>query len=165
VLRGYIVADRPIRKSPLGGFEGWSDLVRNALIWLGEEDPVETIESARTEDPERQRLEAVITQWHSVLQNRSLTTDAVIKEACAMTLERGTGYDGSDLHVFCHPEFRNALLDVAGERDRVSVRRLGTWLGNNKHKVVGKHRLAAATEHDGLRRWKLEEGDGKGKWR
>ena len=56
VLRAYIIAGRPIRRQPLGGFEGWSDLVRNALLWLGEEDPVETVESARAEDPERQRL-------------------------------------------------------------------------------------------------------------
>jgi hypothetical protein len=165
VLRAYIVAGQPIRRQPLGGFEGWSELVRNALIWLGEDDPVETIETARAEDPERQHLEAVVIQWHAVLADRSVTTQAVIDEARAMTLERGTGPDYTDRHVFVRPEFRNALLDVAGERGRISPPRLGTWIGRNKHKVVGKHRLAVDTDRGGRGRWKLETLDDDGKWR
>jgi hypothetical protein len=165
VLRAYIIAGRPIRRQPLGGFEGWSDLVRNALLWLGEEDPVETVESARAEDPERQRLEAVIAQWHAVLEYRSITARAVIDEACASRFEKGTGPNGTDHHVLLHPDFRNALLDVANERGRVSAGRLGKWLSANKHKIVGNHRLAAAPLSAGSARWKLEERDAEGKWR
>jgi hypothetical protein len=163
VLRAYIIAGRPISRRPLGGFEGWSELVRNALIWLGEEDPVETIETARAEDPERQRLEAVITQWLAVLNDRSVTTRTVIEEACGLDL---TPTPNIPNHItYWHPEFRNALLDVAGERGRVSARRLGTWLGANKHKVVGNHRLAADTPSAGNARWKLEQRGADDKWR
>ena len=48
-MAAYLAAGRPVTKQPLGGFEGWSKLVRNALLWLGQVDPVETIESARAE--------------------------------------------------------------------------------------------------------------------
>jgi hypothetical protein len=163
VLRAYLVVGKPVRRQPLGGFEGWSDLVRNALLWLGEEDPVETIETARAEDPERQHLEAVVTQWHAVLSDRSVTARTVIEEACGFRLDP-TATNPNHI-TYYHPEFRNALLDVAGERGRVSPGRLGTWLGGNKHKVVGKHRLAAAPMRDGQGRWKLEERDEKGNWR
>jgi hypothetical protein len=163
VLRAYIVADRPIRRQPLGGFERWSNLVRNALLWLGEEDPVDTIESARAEDPERQHLEAVITQWRAVLGDRSVTTRTVIEEACGFRLDP---LPGNPNHIaYFHPEFRNALLDIAGERGRVSSGRLGTWLGHNKHKVVGELRLATATKLDGNARWRLEQRDSNGRWR
>jgi hypothetical protein len=163
VLRAYIVAGQPIRRQPLGGFEGWSELVRNALIWLDEADPVDTIESARAEDPERQHLEAVVTQWHAVLGDRSVTTRTVIEEACGFDLDPTPG-DPNRI-AYWHPDFRNALLDVAGERGRVTTGRLGKWLGANKHKVVGKHRLAADTLSAGNARWKLEHRDADGRWR
>jgi hypothetical protein len=165
VLQAYLVAERPVSRQPLGGFEGWSQLVRNALLWLGEEDPVQTIETARAEDPERQRLEAVITQWHAVLEDRSVTTRRVIEEACAATTQKGTVPGDPDRLLFIHPDFRNALLDVAGESGRVSARRLGTWLGANKRKVVGDHRLAAAPMHHGNGQWRLEQRDAAGRWR
>jgi hypothetical protein len=40
VLRGYCVAGRPKKKLPgWGSYEGWSDLVRQAVVWVGLEDP------------------------------------------------------------------------------------------------------------------------------
>lgn len=42
LLRGYIVAGRPRTTSlpPWGSFEAWSALVRGAVCWLGEPDPI-----------------------------------------------------------------------------------------------------------------------------
>src|SRR5690606_23832657 len=44
VLRAFVVAGRPglDKLTPFGRFEEWSDLVRGALVWLGEPDPCET---------------------------------------------------------------------------------------------------------------------------
>jgi len=163
VLHAFNVAGRPVTRQPLGGFEGWSRLVRDTLIWLGEVDPVETIEGARSGDPERQKLEAVIAQWRQVLDNRSVTTRAVIEEACWFDL---TPTPSNPNHItYRHPEFRNALLDVANERGRVSVGRLGKWIGANQHKVIGKDRLAADTPAAGNARWRLERRQTDGTWR
>lgn len=44
----YIQAGRPETKLPTwGGFEGWSDLIRNSLVWAGLADPGETREALR----------------------------------------------------------------------------------------------------------------------
>jgi putative DNA primase/helicase len=162
VLHAYNDAGRPYPRQSLGGFEGWSGLVRDALLWLGEVDPVKTIEDARTADPDRQKLEAVIAQWRGVLGNRSVTTRAVIDEACWFDV---TPTPTNSNHItYRHPEFRNALLDVANERGRVSVGRLGKWIGANKHKVVGKHRLEADTLSGGNARWRLQERQADGAW-
>ena len=41
ILRAYVVAGRPDQKlSSFGNFEEWSGLVRSALVWLGEADPL-----------------------------------------------------------------------------------------------------------------------------
>lgn len=43
VLRGYCAAGRPDQRlTSWGSFEGWSDMVRQALVWAGLPDPGET---------------------------------------------------------------------------------------------------------------------------
>jgi hypothetical protein len=46
ICRAYIVAGRPCMAPKLASFEGWSDTVRSALIWLGKADPVQSMENA-----------------------------------------------------------------------------------------------------------------------
>ena len=41
ICRAYCVAGRPNRAPKLASFEGWSDTVRSALMWLGKKDPVD----------------------------------------------------------------------------------------------------------------------------
>jgi putative DNA primase/helicase len=163
VLRGYIAAGRPKQAgAPLGGFEGWARLVRDTLLWLDCADPTTTIETTRKADPKLQTLEAVITQWHDMLGTRTMTTRAIIEEACGFDLSPTPTRPN---HItYRHPEFRNALLDVAGDQGRVSHDRLGRWLRDNKHSVVGKHRLAAGTISAGNARWKLEQRQAGGAW-
>jgi hypothetical protein len=164
VLRAYLAAGQPQTSphSPLGGFEIWSRLIRDGLIWLGESDPVDTIEAARAEDPDQQKLEAVVTQWSMVLDDRAVTTREVIAEASGFDL---TPTSHNPNHItYCRPEFRNALLDVAGDRGRLSVQRLGNWLAQHKNKVVGQYRLTMATMLLGNNRWQVQRND-NGRWR
>jgi putative DNA primase/helicase len=60
ICRAFVVAGRPGKAPHLGSFEEWSDLVRSALMWLGEADPVATMETARAEDPKAAELAAVL---------------------------------------------------------------------------------------------------------
>lgn len=55
ILRAWYVAGkcRPPRHQPLGSFEGWEP-VRQALIWLGEADPVLTQHLVVEDDPQRE---------------------------------------------------------------------------------------------------------------
>ena len=43
IARAYITAGRPGRLPPRASYEGWSDIVRSPLVWLGWSDPVETV--------------------------------------------------------------------------------------------------------------------------
>ena len=63
ICRAYFVAGRPRPAPKLASFEGWSDTVRSALIWLGKEDPVKSMEAAREEDPERIELIEMMQAW------------------------------------------------------------------------------------------------------
>jgi hypothetical protein len=63
VVRAYFVAGQPNKAPHLASFEGWSDTVRSALIWLGCEDPVVTMERARVEDPTLVTLRQMLSAW------------------------------------------------------------------------------------------------------
>ena len=62
VLRAYINAGRPLplHHRPLGSFDDW-ELVRGALIWLGQDDPVLTQAAARDDDDDREMLGDVLS--------------------------------------------------------------------------------------------------------
>jgi hypothetical protein len=66
VLRAWQVARKNgerVNIDPFGGFEDWSRRVREALIWLDEADPYDTVDKARGNDPAREALVAVLVQW------------------------------------------------------------------------------------------------------
>lgn len=134
VCRAYIVAGKPDAAPRLGSFEGWSDLVRSALLWLGQADPVATMEVAREEDPYLTNMRAVFGALRAVVGLDSPKTTA---EMISMAEEVVLG-------DFVRPELRDALLMVAGERNgRLNPRLLGAWLRRHKGRVDTGVRLEA----------------------
>lgn len=54
VLRAYVAAGKPVKLATFNSFEDW-DLVRGALVWLGEADPFETVKALGSNDPRREQ--------------------------------------------------------------------------------------------------------------
>lgn len=84
VLRAFIVAGRPGLEevTPFARFEDWSNLVRGALVWLGEPDPLTTREAIVAIDPERENLAALLRAWEKVIGfDRWVTAKEVIDAA------------------------------------------------------------------------------------
>jgi hypothetical protein len=63
ILRGYFVAGKPsMGLKPWGSFEGWSDLVRSAIVWCGLSDPGGSRKELREgSDQEASALHALLT--------------------------------------------------------------------------------------------------------
>jgi hypothetical protein len=152
VLRAYDVAGRPAQTTPLGSFEGWSRWVRDAFVWLGEADPCGTMEKTRAADPKLEALANVLQQWTAVLGDRRVSVKEVI-DAAAKTRATPFGRD-----EFVHPDFREALLVVAGDGGAINSRRLGRWLSANQGRFVGGTRVMADGVKDGIARWRLSIG-------
>ena len=125
ILLAFNHAGRPAQADPLGSFEGWSRSVRDALIWLGCADPVDTMEVVRSEDPRRRERAAVLANWRDTIGSDRITTAKLIERAAAR------GPSG-----FMHPEFREALLSVAGQAGSIDTRRLGRWLGQSANAIT-----------------------------
>jgi hypothetical protein len=144
ICRAYIVAGRPGRAPRLASFDGWSDTVRSALIWLGKADPVKSMESARAEDPERVELGDMLEAWHRVIgyghSNRAKLADVIARGM--VTVRTGSIYDGQPAAFEpTHPEFYAALEGLAyrttGKRgQKPDARLLGTWLKRLRGRIV-----------------------------
>jgi hypothetical protein len=151
-LRAFVVAGAPEQTKPLGSFEEWSRLVRDALIWLGEPDPVDTMERVREQDPQRAALAAVLEQWNAIVG----TKRASAKELIDYATDSDPMNTSPDRRRFRHSEFREALLAVAGDAGNINSRRLGIWLSANKQKVVNGLRIIADGISEGIARYRLQ---------
>lgn len=68
ILRAYFLAGKPKSQLvPFGSFTGWSDEVRQAVVWLGYADPcVGSRQAAAQADPVREALASVLRSWSEV---------------------------------------------------------------------------------------------------
>lgn len=155
ILRAFHCAGRPEQRPPLGSFTDWSRWVRDALIWLGEADPCETMEDMRSADPKLEALTTVLELWREVIGMDRVTVREVIERA---TAQRPQLYGKSE---FIHPEFREALLAVAGEGGAINGRKLGKWISAHQNRIVNGLRLVAEGESAGGARWQLTRADRK----
>lgn len=153
VLRAFHVAGRPRQTDPLGSFEAWSDWVRGALIWLGEADPVASMEIIRAEDPRLEAATAVVTQWSEALGTKRAGVRALIDAATEQRTALGSIVPR---HEFIRPDLREALLAVAGEGGVINSRRLSKWIGAHEGRIVAGKRIVRRGMLAGFMSWSLE---------
>jgi hypothetical protein len=144
ILRAWHVAQAAgehVNVNPFGGFEDWSRRVREALIWLGETDPYDTVEKARGDDPAREALVTVLMQWE---QHLGIGTPLTVQEVIA--------------HAVNVPEFYTALINVAASKTGGSVSndRLGRWLKHVEGQIINGLRLFRFGIRSGYPIWGLQ---------
>jgi hypothetical protein len=138
IARAYRAAESPEVCRPIGSYGDWSQTVRAPLIWLGQADPIDSMETARMEDPELMSIRELFGHWREQLgMDSPCTTNEVIQVACGRTI------GGTE---FLLPEFRDVLLRVAGDGGAVSSRRLGRWLSRISGRIVDGCRLVMRTD-------------------
>jgi putative DNA primase/helicase len=137
IVSAWLATKEPDPVTPLASFEEWSHLVRSALIWLGQEDPVLTMDHAREEDADLQALRAVVGSWDQCVARGERKSAGELK-AVADQVEITTGGDYSDRYekTFKHPDFQQALLDVAYKSGEIDPKRFGRYLGRYQNRIV-----------------------------
>lgn len=130
VVRAYMLAGSPGQLPPIASFSVWSNTVRSALVWLGCADPVETMEAARNDDPELSELKQFIGAWHTQYTHDPQTVRTVSEQAMENFAD-----DQGEWHP-SRPQLRDALMQVAGERNTINARRLGQWLLKQQGRII-----------------------------
>jgi putative DNA primase/helicase len=159
ICRAYFVSGRPNMAPRLASFEGWSDTVRSALIWLGKEDPVKSMETARAEDPERAELSDMLEAWSEVMgtggENRRKLTDVLLK---GLSISRET--QQSELEP-TFPDFHAALMAMAqrstGRSVQPDARMFGKWLQRFKGRIVDGRRFMFQSDAKRGNEWWVEK--------
>ena len=162
ICRAYIAASRPDIAPKLASFEGWSDTVRSALIWLGCGDPVKTMEISRSEDPELNALRAITRAWADTF-GAGLANQRSVADVLKATEEREIHYRGDgDAHDgyetdYRHPALREAILAGVPARGRLNARIFGRWLARSQGRIAGGLKFMRSTDARGpVARWWVE---------
>ena len=96
ILKAYLCAGSPKQKiKQYGRFEGWSDLIRSALIWVGLTDPCISRKEIENADPERNALGNVLEGLFAVFGRELFSTSNVISKVQDPRLE-GTDKENAD---------------------------------------------------------------------
>src|SRR5262249_32850882 len=144
VMRAYLTAGAPPGCGPFGSYPEWSTMVRSPLAWLGEPDPVASVDMTQAEDPELADFRELGEWWRDELK---LDEDYLSARLVEIANEAAQGFN-------INP-FKDLLLRVAGDKDgNISVKRLGEWLRRNRRVV----RLS-----DGHRYWLIRRQNKTGR--
>lgn len=142
VLRAYHLAGRPRAKlTPWGSFEGWSDLVRQAVVFAGQPDPADTRAALRENaDTDAIALRGLIEGIDRLdLARKGLTAAEIVKA----------------VHQEAEPsDWRAALLEAVDAlcEGKPDSKKLGYKLRHfHKRNVAG--RFLDFKMYHGARRW------------
>jgi putative DNA primase/helicase len=149
VLKAFALVNPPSQAKPLGSFERWSRMVREALIWVGMPDPCETTDDANEAEPETQALAAVLRTWRAAYTSEPKTAPQIVNRT----------------ELFARHELRDALVAALGGDQEVDARGLGNFLRRWKGVVTQGMRLRAAGKgHAGYVQWQVQARAPDGSW-
>jgi putative DNA primase/helicase len=143
-LRGYLVSGERPDIEPWQRFPEWDALIRRALVWAGLPDLLESLRAVETSDPRRIEHEAVMAAWQAEFADELVTVRALAARALAAA--------AVDDHAF-----KDALLNVAGERDEVNLKRLGKWLAKMAGRIQSGMRIERGTVQRGTQTWRVRK--------
>jgi putative DNA primase/helicase len=142
----YLESGARVECAPIASYEKWSRFVREPLIWLGEDDPVRSMERARDMDPEQAAARELVAHWAACLGlDKPYTAREIVQRVC-------------------DPEFRELLMSQCGAGDQVDTRKLGQWLKRISGRIYDGQRivLGQADKHDKVQRWMLTNAQDAG---
>jgi hypothetical protein len=79
------------RGLPLGSFETWAEWVRDPLLTLGCEDPVERIRAAKANDPRRRRTAELFATWWEHHKKQPVTAAELVEPVRVLIDPQGRG--------------------------------------------------------------------------
>ncbi|SPF42631.1 conserved hypothetical protein [Syntrophobacter sp. SbD1] len=153
VLRGAMQHTVEL-KGDYGSFEDWNRLVRKAVVWVGTQgwlkvgDPLLSVAAGYKQDPEFQKLTALLMAWRDAFDKQGAT----VPEAIRTAEER----DESSRQIV-HPELFDILDEIAGERGKINSRRLGRWVERHVGRIVDGRWFAKGEKRQNYQIWIVQK--------
>jgi hypothetical protein len=135
ILRAYVVAGKPEKLTPMGGFNDW-EWVRGALVWLGCDDPADTQSAISESDPKKDELSSVMDIWHPMFGEEWIGVSRIN--------EHGEN------------PLKDKFIEVACRGGAWSSQKVGYWLSRHKDRVVGDRAFKFRPTPEKQKEWRLE---------
>lgn len=149
ILRAHAVAGRPRGQlKSWGSFDGWSDIVRSALVWAGEPDPaLGREELATASDDEGNALGLVLKHWrHLDGTGTGVSSQNILR---AIT-------EGGETEIAVM--LRDAIIMLAGKSDMLpTAARLSKKLTHFLGRVVEGKKLACEDGRANMKLWYVRD--------
>jgi hypothetical protein len=123
IIRAFVESDEEVDAKPFGSYSGWTHWCRKPLIWLGQEDPLISVEHSIAHDPDRETLGHLLRAWSSVFG----TTPTRVAEAATQPF--------SDDHL-TRKQLWDVLHEIAPDGERINDKRLGRWITQRQGRIV-----------------------------
>lgn len=143
ILRAYQCVERPSQPvAPMGGFETWSAMVRNPLLWLDQADPCAVRERVRQNDPERNDLIAVLKAWSACYGEQAKLLAEIVK----------------DIEQIAICDEKRTALKTAVENvtiNKVNAKSLGRYFQRHENKMVEGLKIQRGQKRMGTLTWRV----------
>ena len=134
VLRAFIVSGKRPQLSPFGSFESWSELIRGALVWLGQPDPHGNADAISEGDPERERTSLLFA---ALAEEGLFTVKDLVRRAPSNT------------------ELSDVLREFNDPRTGLDPQRIGSFLRRHAGRNIGGRTLRKVDVVKDIARWRV----------
>jgi hypothetical protein len=164
ILQAFFRAGCPSQGlTPYGSFEAWSDLVRNALVWLGEADPCEgRNDLAAKTDEAYERLATLLTAWEACFPAKSdgslqeRTINQAKQEIACFSTKKDAAKDAAP-NTWDHLQDALAAFDYKYDGRSLNTNRLGNAFRAVEGRVIDDKRLKRCGEYRHNALWRVEK--------
>lgn len=144
IIRAWIVAGKPKTEvKPLNSYEGWSELCRHPLLWLGFDDPATGVFETMAHDPDREDLGNFLGVCFEIYDTRPFKVADLVWGSAVQ------------------PNLKEVMPDFCIERDgRFNNKRLGRWIKRQNGRIVNGLCLRQDTRVTGnVVQWRVESNE------
>jgi hypothetical protein len=159
ILRAYMRKGCPSQGlTPYGSFEAWSDLIRNALVWLGEADPCEGRKDLAAQTDEKyEQLARLLATWDACFPTK---TDGTPQQKTLNEIKQEIALYAANKDQVPNTwdQLRDALVpfDRRSDGKSLNTHLIGNALRAIEGRVIGKKRLKRCGERHKTALWRIE---------
>ena len=148
IVRGYMASSGKAEIPPLGSFDDYTRFVREPLVWLGQTDPADTMETLHEADPVMALLRNVMATWEAAVGLGVAKTAAeVIDMAQNPSREFETTDEAAAKERVTHRvALGEAIAAVSKNGAKISPQELGHWLRHHAGGISDGRRFTGKTD-------------------
>jgi putative DNA primase/helicase len=153
MMQSYFAVGAPTTKLPaLGSYEGWSRLIRQAIVWTGMVDPCEARLSIEAEsDPLYEKRDRLLLEWEQCYETTATTLNQAIQDIAQCAAVPPTPPNQWD-------DLRGALaaFDPQYTGTKMNTQLIGEAIRAMQGSVIDGRRFVKDGEYRRAAKWKIE---------